>query len=69
MIVAIGPVFLLLASVLLGAVILLAGFGIVLLISRHYRRGYDQTSNGRWQRDPPIMPGQESASTMVSPGK
>ena len=69
MIVAIGPVFLLLASVLLGAVILLAGFGIVLLISRHHRRAYDQTSNGRWQRDPPIMPGQESGSTMVSPGK
>jgi hypothetical protein len=69
MIVAIGPVFLLLASVLLGAVILLAGFGIILLISSRQRRTFDRTGNGRWQREPPALPGQQNASTMVSPGK
>jgi hypothetical protein len=69
MMVAIGPVFLLLASVLLGAVILLAGYGIILLISRHRRQTYDRTRHQGWQRDPTVMAGRSGASTMAAPGK
>jgi hypothetical protein len=65
MIVAIGPVILLLASILLGAVLLLGAFGILLWISRQQRQSRDK-SEGLWQRDPPEIGGPDGTSIVAS---
>jgi hypothetical protein len=67
MTVAIGPVLLLLASILLGAVLLLAAFGILLWISSEQRQSGD-ASEGLWERDPPDIGGPDGTS-IVAPGK
>ena len=68
MTVAIGSVLLVLASILLGAVLLLTAFGIMLWLNRQQRRtGYEWV--GRlWESDPTQMAGGDGTS-IAAPGK
>lgn len=68
MTVAIGPVLLLLASILLGAVLLLAAFGFVLWLSRHQRRARNEPEGRIWEQDPTDIAGRDGTS-IVAPGK
>lgn len=50
--VAIGPVLLLVASVLLCAVLVLAVFGIAVWLMRHQQGARDGSEGYRWESDP-----------------
>ena len=68
MTVAIGPLLLLLASILLGAVLLIAAFGIVLWLGRQQRRAWKEWEGRVWEHDPPQIPGGDGTS-VAAPGK
>lgn len=66
--VAIGSVLLLVASFLLGAVIVLAGFGIILFIGRYIRKARSKTARDHWQHGPGVIADQTGTS-FVAPRK
>lgn len=68
MTVGIGTVLLLLASILLGAVLLLAAFGIILWVSRHQRRTPEESEGRVWKGDPTEIAVRDVTSIVV-PGK
>jgi len=68
MTVALGPVLLLLASILLGAVLLLAAFGIVLWMSRNQHQPLDESEGGVWNDDATDIASRDGTSVVV-PGK
>jgi hypothetical protein len=68
MMVAIGPVLLLLATILLGAVLLLAAFGIILWISQQRRRTHARSDTQFWAPESSDITGQD-ATSIVAPGK
>ena len=68
MTVAIGPVLLLLASILLSAVLLLGAFGIMLWATRHQGRARHESGRRIWERDPTDTAGRDGTS-LAAPGK
>ena len=64
--VAIGSVLLLVASFLLGAVIVLAAFGVILLIGRYIRK--TRIARGHWEHGAGVIAGQTGTS-FVAPRK
>lgn len=68
MTVAIGPVLLILASMLLGAVLLLAAFGMILWITRHSRRTRQESEGRIWEHGP-IDIADRDGTSVVAPGK
>ena len=65
MTVAVGPVLLILSSFLLGAVLVLAAFGIVLWIGFHHRRAKDKTTTRAWGHAPQVIANRDSAFFVV----
>jgi len=68
MTVAIGSVLLVLASMLLGAVLLLAAFGVAMWLARRQRRWGEEPEGRLWGQDPTDITGQDGTS-IVAPGK
>ena len=62
--VAIGSVLLLVASFLLGAVIVLAGFGVILLIGRYFRKA--RIARGNWEHGPGVIADRTGTSFVAS---
>ena len=68
MTVAIGPVLLLLASILLGAVLLIAAFGIILWLNRQRRPTWEEWEGRILDPDPAQIAGGDGTS-VVAPRK
>ena len=66
MAVAIGPVFLLLASILLGAVLLLGAFGILWWVTRYQRRMRGEVQGRLWEHDASDLAGRDRTSVVAS---
>jgi hypothetical protein len=66
--VAIGSVLLLVASFLLGAVIVLAGFGIILLLGSYFRKARRKTARGNWEHGPGVI-ADRTGTSFVAPRK
>jgi hypothetical protein len=68
MTVAIGSVLLLLASMLLGSVLLLAAFGVAMWLGRRQRQWGEESEGRMWGQDPTDIAGRDGTS-IVAPGK
>jgi len=67
--VAIGPVFLVLASVLLGAVIMFTIFGLIVLVRGRHRTIFGAPRDTRWQSSPAYLSREDGASSIAGSGK
>ncbi len=65
MTVAIGPILWLLTSLLLGAVLLLAAFGIILWLSGR-QRARDESEGRIWEHNPTDIAGPDGTSVAAS---
>jgi hypothetical protein len=66
MTVAIGPVLLIVASFLLGAVLVLAGFAIIFWIGMYQRRARNRATKCAWGHAPEVTADQDGMSFVVS---
>lgn len=65
MTVVIGPVLLIVASFLLGAVLVLAGCAIIFWIGRYQRRARNRAAKGAWGHAPEVISDQDGMSFVV----
>ena len=67
MTVAIGPVLLVVSSFLLGAVLVIGGFGIILWLGVHYRRVKNRTAKRIWGHAPDVIADRNGVPVVVPP--